>query len=220
MATRQDATGTFRKYVVEFLGTFFLVMTICMTVAGGLGHMSSLSAGLMLMIMIYAGFHISGAHYNPAVSLAAYLRGKLDAGDLLPYIVAQFLGGTLAAMLAGFLLNAEGVTEVITRDLTTVPTLIAELFGTILFVFVFLNLTTVKKTAGNDYFGLAIGMTYAACHFTFGPVSIGAFNPAVALGVTMANLASWSSVWIFIVANVAGGVLAAFLSQYVNGPEI
>lgn len=219
MATKPDTAGAFRKYVVEFLGTFFLVMTICMTVAGGLGHMSSLAAGLMVVVMVYAGYHISGSHYNPAVSLAAYLRGKLDAGDILPYIVAQFLGGTLASMLSGFLLNAEGVNEVITRDLTTVPTLIAELLGTILFVYVFLNLTTIKKTAGNAYYGLAIGLTYAVCHFTFGPVSIGAFNPAVALGVTMANLASWSSIWIFVLANVMGGVLAAFLSQYVNGPE-
>ena len=105
MATKSDNTGAFRRYVVEFFGTFFLVMTLCMLDAGDHSQFAPMAAGVMLVAMMYAGFHISGAHYNPAVSLATYLRGKLNSGDLLPYIVAQFLGGTLAAMLAGFLLN-------------------------------------------------------------------------------------------------------------------
>lgn len=219
MATKADNGGAFRKYVVEFFGTFFLVMTLCMLDAGDHSQFAPLAAGVMLVAMMYGGFHISGAHFNPAVSLATYLRGKLNSGDLLPYIVAQFLGGTLAAMLAGFLLNASGAPVPSPKDLAIVPALIAELLGTLLFVYVFLNLTTIKKTAGNIYYGLAIGFTLMAIIFTFGDVSGGAFNPAIGLGITMANFTSWETVWIFPVANFAGGVLAAFLSQYVNGPE-
>ena len=219
MLAKQDNTGAFRKYVVEFLGTFFLVMTICMTAVGGIGQFSPLASGLMLVVIMYSGFHISGGHFNPAVSLAVYLRGKLNAGDVLPYIVGQFLGGTLAAMLAGFLLASMGTPEASPKELDIAPALISELLGTLLFVYVFLNLTTIKKTAGNVFYGLALGCTLMSTMYTFGGVSVGAFNPAIALSLTMANLTSWASIWVFLVANFAGGVLAAFLSQYVNGPE-
>ncbi len=219
MVAKQEQSGAFRKYVVEFLGTFFLVMTICMTVGGETGMYAPMAAGLMLVALMYSGQIVSGGHYNPAISLAAYLRGKLDAGDLLPYIVAQCLGGTLASMLAGFLLTSIAAPEVITRELEIFPSLIAELLGTLLFVYVFLNLTAVRKNAGNIFYGLAIGFTYMACIYTFGMVSVGAFNPAVALSITMAGLTPWSTIWIFAVANFAGGALAVFLSQYVNGPE-
>ncbi|MDZ4747966.1 MAG: aquaporin [Saprospiraceae bacterium] len=219
MATKPDNTGAFRKYVVEFFGTFFLVMTLCMLNAGDHSQFGPMAAGVMLIAMMYGGYHISGGHFNPAVSVATYLRGKLNSGDLLPYIVAQFLGGTLASMLAGFLLSATGAPVPSPKELEIVPALIAELLGTLLFVYVFLNLTTIKKTAGNAFYGIAIGFTFMAILYTFTDVSGGAFNPAVALGITMANLTSWETIWIFPVANFVGGILAAFLSQYVNGPE-
>src|SRR6188474_1228594 len=101
MAIKADNTGAFRRYVVDFIGTFFLLMAICMAVQQGLGQFAPVAIGVMLMVMVYAGGPISGGHYNPAVSLAAYLRGALHISDLLPYIVAQVLGGTLASMLAG-----------------------------------------------------------------------------------------------------------------------
>jgi aquaporin Z len=219
MATKQDNSGAFRKYVVEFFGTFFLVMVICMMSGSGNDPFSAMAAGVMLVAMTYAGFALSGAHFNPAVSVAIYLRGKLNSGDLLPYIVSQFLGGILAAMLAGFLLTSESVDAIAPKELEIVPALIAEFLGTLLFVFVFLNLSSAKKTSGNSYYGLAIGFTFMAGLFTFGSISGGAFNPAIALGITMANLTSWETIWIFPLANFVGGVLAAFLSQYVNGPE-
>lgn len=219
MATKPDNTGAFRKYVVEFLGTFFLVITICMMEAGSMGQFAPIATGGMLLALMYSGFHISGGHFNPAVSLATYLRGKLNSGDLLPYIVSQFIGGTLAAMLAGFLLNSTGAAAPSPKVLDIVPSLIAELLGTILFVYVFLNLTTIKKTAGNIYYGVALGFTFMAVMFAFSDISGGAFNPAIGLGITMANLTSWETIWVFPLANFVGGVLAAFLSQFVNGPE-
>ena len=219
MTTKQDNSGAFRKYVVEFFGTFFLVMVICMTLGGNYGAFSPMAAGVMLIALTYASFALSGAHFNPALSVACYLRGKLLAGDLLPYIVSQFLGGTLAAMLAGFLLTSGEPSTITPRELPIVPSLIAELLGTMLFVYVFLNLTSSKKTTGNIIYGIAIGLTFMACLYTFGAISGGAFNPSIALGITMANITTWDTIWIFPVANFTGGVLAAFLSQYVNGPE-
>lgn len=219
MATKQDNSGAFRKYVVEFFGTFFLVMVISMTLGSSYAPFSALAAGAMLTAMTYAAYALSGAHFNPALSVAMYLRGKLNSGDLLPYIVAQFLGGVLAALLAGFLLNGEGTEEVAPKVLVIVPSLIAEFLGAFLLVYVFLNLTSAKKTSGNTFYGLAIGFTYMAGLYTFGSISGGAFNPAIALGMAMDNQVSWETIWIFPLANFTGGVLAAFLSQYVNGPE-
>ena len=121
-----------------------------MSVAGGLGQFAPIAIGCMLTVMVYAGGHISGAHYNPAVSLAIYLRGKLNAGDLLPYMVAQFLGGTLAVMLSGFLLSSMGVVETSAKELTIVPSLIAELLGTIALVYVILNVATAQRSVGNS----------------------------------------------------------------------
>ena len=220
MATRLDNNVAFRKYVVEFVGTFFLMTAITMAVSGGLGQFAPIAIGGMLVVMVYAGGHISGAHYNPAVSLAVYLRGKLQGGDVLPYMVAQFLGGTAAVMLSGFLLESMGIPEPSPKELDILPSLIAEVIGTIALVYVILNVATAVRTAGNSYYGLAIGFTVMACAYAFGGISGGAFNPAVALGITMAGFTSWASIWIFIVANFTGGALAAFLFQYVNGPEI
>jgi aquaporin Z len=220
MTTKLDNSGAFRKYVVEFVGTFFLLVAITMAVSGGLGSFAPIAIGAMLTVMVYAGGHISGAHYNPAVSLAVYLRGKLHGGDVLPYMVAQFLGGTLAVMLSGFLLESTGVPDPTPKELDIFPSLIAELLGTIALVYVILNVATAVRTTGNSYYGIAIGFTVMACAYIFGNISGAAFNPAVALGITMAGYTSWASIWIFLLANFVGGALAAFLFQYVYGPEI
>ena len=201
------------------MGTFFWLLAVCISVQGGAGMFAPVAIGSMLMVMVYAGGPISGGHYNPAVSVASYLRGALHLSDLLPYMVAQILGGTLASMLAGFLITSMGIAEPIPKELDVVPSLIAEFLGTFALVYVLLNVTNSKKSVGNSYFGFAIGFTVMSCTYLFGGISVGAFNPAVALGITMAGLVSWSSIWIFIVGNFVGGALAAFLFQYVNGPE-
>src|SRR5688572_29892354 len=119
--TTRDNSVAFRKYVVEFIGTFFLLLTITMAVSCGLGYFAPIAIGCMLIVMVYAGGHISGGHYNPAVSLAVYLRGKLDGGDVLPYMVAQFTGGTLAVMLSGFLLEAMDIADPAPKVLDIFP---------------------------------------------------------------------------------------------------
>lgn len=205
-----------KKYLVEFIGTFFLVLTVGMTVINPeAGTIAPLAIGSALMIMVYAGGHISGGHYNPAVTLAVWLRGRCPQSDVLPYLGSQFAGGIVAAMAVLFL---KGDPTVMPQELSIFPALIAELLGTFALCYVVLNVATAKATAGNSYFGLAIGFTVVVMAFALGGVSGGAFNPAVALGITVMHLARTANLWIYLVANFAGGTLAAAAFRFLN-PE-
>jgi len=198
-----------KKYLMEFIGTFFLVLAICMTVIGGAGNFAPIAIGSMLMVMIFAGGHISGAHYNPAVTLGVFLRGKCLASDVPMYMIAQCLGAVAAHFVSCILLASLGAEPATASTLSVVPALIAEFLGTFALVFVILNVATADETEGNSFYGLAIGFTVTACAYALGGVSGGAFNPAVALGVTFAGLSAWANIWIFIVANLAAGAAAA-----------
>ncbi len=208
-----------KKYLVEFIGTFFLVLTVCMTVLGGAGNFAPIAIGSALMVMIFAGGHISGAHYNPAVTLGVFLRGKLDAKDIAPYWIAQILGGVVAASIAAILLGAMGAADAVTTRLNVVPSLIAEFLGTFALVYVVLQTATAKGTEGNSFYGLAIGFTVLAMAYALGGVSGGAFNPAVATGISLAGIKAWPDIWVFLVANLGAGAVAAFVFNYVNGRD-
>jgi len=196
-----------RKALVELIGTFFLVLVIGLTViAPGAGAMAPLAIGAILMAMVYAGGPISGGHYNPAVTLAVWLRGRCDTKDVPPYVSAQVLGAVLAALLVGVCKRGSGVSALVPQVL---PALLVELFFTFALAFVVLNVATSKKSSGNSYFGLAIGCTVLAAASAGGGISGGAFNPAVAIGLTLMGLSSVGHLWIFLVANLAGGMLAA-----------
>lgn len=202
------------KYLVEFIGTFFLVTTIGCTVIGGApGVIPPLAIGSVLMVMIYAGGHVSGAHYNPAVTLAVFLRGKCPAKDVPGYMIAQVLGAVAAAAIVLFLLKNPGV-EAGKPDVARA--LVAEFLFTFALCYVVLNVATSKDTAGNSNYGLAIGFTVLAGAFAVGPISGGAFNPAVAVGVTMMGLSSVANIWIFLVGNFAGAAAAATAFKLIN----
>ncbi len=205
-----------KKYLVEFIGTFFLVLTVGMTVINpDSGVIAPLAIGSALMIMVYAGGHVSGGHYNPAVTLAVWLRGRCPQADVLPYLGSQFAGGIVAAMTV---LLLKGDPTVTPQDLEIFPALVAELLGTFALAYVVLNVATAKATSGNSYYGLAIGFTVTVMAFALGGVSGGAFNPAVALGITVMHLAKTANLWIYLVANFAGGALAAAAFRFIN-PE-
>jgi aquaporin Z len=205
-----------KKYLVEFIGTFFLVLTVGMTVIEpGIGGLAPLAIGSALMIMVYAGGHVSGGHYNPAVTLAVWLRGRCSTADVPGYMLAQVAGGIAASFLA---LALKGNPTVMAGDLTVLPALAAELVGTFALCYVVLNVATAKATAGNSNYGLAIGFTVATMAFALGGVSRGAFNPAVAIGITVMHLAKFSNLWIYLVGNFAAAVIAALTFKFVN-PE-
>ncbi|MEN9573154.1 MAG: hypothetical protein RL514_1009 [Verrucomicrobiota bacterium] len=202
------------KYLTEFIGTFFFVLTIGCSVIGG-ASLPPLAIGAALMVMIFAGGHVSGAHYNPAVTLAVCLRGKCDTKDVVPYVIAQVAAACLAALAVGFLVGAPAKTA---SDLNVGKSLVAEFLFTFALAYVVLNVATTKGTAGNSFYGLAIGMTVMTGAFAVGGISGGAFNPAVAVGASLLGLIKSSDVWIHLVADFAGGVAAAGVFKFIN-PE-
>ena len=205
--------GTMHKYLTEFIGTLFLVLTIGLTVTAE-STFAPLAIGLSLMIMVYAGGAISGGHYNPAVSLAATMRGALPASQFAPYVVAQVLGATVAAAIVR---SSTGQTFAPAPGVGVTPTiaLLVEFLYTFALAYVVLHVATSKRTQGNSYFGLAIGMTVTAGAFAGGGISGGAFNPAVGIGPTIihATLGSgdWSHLWLYLVGPLAGGAVAALI---------
>ncbi len=202
------------KYLVEFIGTFFLVLTIGLVILEpGAGAMAPIAIGSVLMVMVYAGGHISGAHYNPAVTLAVWMRGRCPMEDVLPYVVAQLLGSGAAAAVVLFMKSNPPV-QAANPDI--LRALLAEFLFTFALCFVILNVATSRNTSGNSYFGLAIGFTVLAGAYAVGAVSGGAFNPAVALGITVLGLSSIGHIWIFLVGNFAGGAVAAMAFRVIN----
>jgi len=204
------------KYLVEFIGTFFLVLTIGFAVLEpGAGPLAPLAIGSALMVMVYAGGHISGAHYNPAVTLAVWLRGRCPARDVTPYMGAQIIGGLLASFMVLFV---KGYSSVPPAQPDSISALLVEFLYTFALCYVVLNVATSRNTVGNSFYGLAIGFTVTAGVYSVGAVSGGAFNPAVAVGITVMGLSSLGSIWILLLGNFLGGALAAATFKFVN-PE-
>lgn len=203
------------KYLVEFIGTFFLVATIGGTVLkpNDAGDMAPLAIGSALMVMVFAGGHVSGGHYNPAVTLAVFLRGKCKAVDVIPYIVAQVLGAAAAAVTIVYLKGSPAV-EPMTPDVPRA--LVAEFMYTFALCYVMLNVVTSRGTSGNSFYGLAIGFTVLAGAYSVGAISGGVFNPAVAVGLTMMGKSAVANIWIYLAANFAGGAVAALVFRAVN----
>ncbi len=194
------------KYFTELIGTFFLVLTVgCTVIGGGPGVIAPLAIGTVLAVMICAGGHISGGHYNPAVTLGVWIRGRCETRDVLPYWVAQILGGILAALVVKYLRQGIAVKPL---ALAVGPALAAEFLFTFALVYVVLNTATSKGTAGNSFYGFAIGLTVMVGAFAVGNISGGAFNPAVALGITTMGLSSFSNIWIYLAADLLGGAAA------------
>ena len=199
-----------KKVITEFIGTFFLVMGAAL--GGGLG------AALALMVMIYAGGHISGAHYNPAVSLAVWIRGKLSVGDMLGYWMSQFAGAILAAIVVGNIFEITGDSNCSIPAEGVTKALIAEFIGTFALAYVVLNVATAKGTIGNSFYGIAIAGTVLAMATIIGKFSGGAYNPAVAVGLIIQKTFCLSQIWIYVLASFAGGALAALVFR-MNNPD-
>jgi aquaporin Z len=203
------------KYIAEFIGTFFLVLTIgCTGIGAGAGVLAPLAIGAALMVMVFAGGHISGGHYNPAVTLGVLIRGKVRAADVVPYMVAQLAGAAVAALVVVKSLRAGVTVTSITPHVG--PALLAEFLFTFALVYVVLNAATAEGTSGNSFYGLAIGMTVMTGAFAVGDISGGAFNPAVALGICILGFSSWAIFWIYLLANFAAAVVAAVIFQLIN----
>jgi aquaporin Z len=202
------------KYIAELIGTFFLVLTIgCSVIGNGAGPLAPLAIGSALMVMIFGGGHISGGHFNPAVTLGVWMRGNCEAKDVVPYMMFQIVGAVLAALVVKFF---KAGTAVASLHPATIPALIAEFLFTFALVYVVLNVATAKGTSGNSFYGLAIGFTVLVGAFSVGNISGGVFNPAVAAAISVMGLSSWPNIWIYLVADFAGAAVAAGTFKALN----
>jgi aquaporin Z len=201
-----------RKLVVEFVGMFVFMFTVGMaTNTAGAGALAPLAIGSALMVMVFAGGHVSGGHFNPAVSTAVYLRGRMAANEFVAYVVTQ----VAAAMLAGLLVRYVGGREEHAIVASSGKMLIAEFIFTFALAWVVLHVATARGTEGNSFYGLAIGFTVVVGAFAVGGISGGAFNPAIALGAMVTGLFEWSNIWIYLLADFLGAAAAASMFLYV-----
>jgi aquaporin Z len=202
-----------RNYLTEFIGTFFLVLTAALTLLNGT-PLAPLAIGSALMVMVYMGGHVSGAHYNPAVSLAVLLRGRIKLAEFLAYAGSQIAGATVAALVA-YAVVGRTVAPGPADGVSLTGALVIELLFTFALALVVLNSAASAKTQGNSFYGLAIGFTIVVAAFAGGPLSGGAFNPALAIGMILVDSAagggSASALWIYLVGQLAGGALAALV---------
>ena len=211
------------KLLTEFIGTFFLVLTIGLTVLIG-SEFAPIAIGGVLVALVYMGEHVSGAHYNPAVTLAVWMRGKAATSEIGPYMLVQVLGAFVAALVADVI--SDRTLQVMPAAETSLfEFFLLELLFTFALVIVILNIATSKDTEGNSYYGLAIGFTVLAGAFAAGPISGGAFNPAVALGPILADVlmgdgASLPGLWVYLVACFGGGALAALVFKMQNPSDV
>jgi aquaporin Z len=177
--------------------------------------MTPLAIGAVLMVMIYAGGHISGGHYNPAVTLAMLIRGRINIMDAIAYMIVQVGGAAAAALVVKYFLANKMPTEAVLNP-DAVKAMIAELIGTFALAYVILNVATAKANAGNSYFGLAIGFTVTAMAYALGSYSGGAFNPAVAIGAIFMKMIAWADIWLYLAGCFGGGILAALVFRLTN----
>jgi len=206
-------TGLARTALAEAIATFLFVFAIIAAVNSG-SPLTPVAIGFALMVLVYATGHISGAHLNPAVSVGAFVRGALDLPGLIGYIIAQFVGAAVAGLLS-FALWPVGKPMAIQIG----PAFLVEALWTLVLVYVVLNVATSKDHPNNHFYGLAIGSTVLVGAIAVGGVSGGGFNPAVALGLSITGHFEWSAIWLYVLAPVVGGIIAALLFRLLNADD-
>ena len=205
-----------RKLTVEFIGMFIFMFTVGMaTNKLGAGVLAPIAIGSILMAMVFAGGHVSGGHFNPAVSTAVFVRGRMLANEFGAYVVTQFV----AAILAGLLVRYVGGRQPHSAVASSPKMLIVEFIFTFALAWVVLHVATARGTEGNSFYGLAIGFTVVAGAFAVGGISGGAFNPAIAVGAMVTGLLEWSNIWIYLIACFLGAAAAAYAFLYVLPAE-
>lgn len=214
---------TLRRLFAEFIGTFFLTLVVCMTTYAKVSaDIQPIAIGLFLTGLIYANGFMSGAVFNPAVTLALFLRGRLTPKESLSYVAVQMIASVAAAVFTMVLTSAKPIVQPIAAPpqyFALMPALFAEFIGTFALSLVILNVATSKTIEGNSFYGLAIGTTVTGLIYTFSNVSGSVFNPAIAVALDVAQIGNWASLWIYLVGNFGGAALAALAYRFVNKDE-
>lgn len=197
-----------KKCLVELIGTFFLVFTIgCASFPNSSNGFPPMAIGFVLMVMIYAGGHVSGGHYNPAVSLAAAIRGALNWKDFIPYMISQFIGGVIAACLVKYIVAIPPYAS--ETSYSMMPMIICEFLFTFALCYTVLHTATSEDTKGNSYYGFAIGSVVFVGLLTTVGTCYGAFNPAVALGIFTMGITKAKLILATLLTNFVAGAVAA-----------
>lgn len=198
---------------MEAIGTFFLAIAMGLT-----GN--ALAIGLMLAAMIYTGIHISGAHYNPAVSFAYFLQRKISFSTFTGYFTSQVLGAFAAAGVILFLANDVFYVEPpVSTDIYQQGAV--EVLLTLVLVLSYLNVASSKILASNRAYGLAIGLILSGLIYMADGISGAVFNPAISIGLSAVDFlaiqgGSYEFIPLYTLAPIAGGSLAAFTYKYLN----
>jgi aquaporin Z len=202
-----------RKLTVEFIGMFIFMFTVGMaTNKLGAGLLAPLAIGSILMVMVFAGGHVSGGHFNPAVSTAVFVRGRMAANEYITYVVTQVVAAILAGLLVRYYVGGREPHALVA---SSGKMLIAEFIFTFALAWVVLHVATARGTEGNSFYGLAIGFTVVAGAYAVGGTSGGAFNPAIAVGAMVTGLLQWSNIWIYVIAEFLGAAAAGYAFLFV-----
>jgi aquaporin Z len=200
-----------KKYLIEFIGTFLLVLTI------GLSSGNALAIGAVLVALVYMGGYISGGHYNPAVTLSILLLRKIKGSEAGMYIFVQLLAALVAAGTFQ-LIQDKNLVVAPGTGVSFAAALAVEIIFTFALVSTVLHVAVSKKTENNNYYGLAIGLIVMAAVFAGGAISGGAFNPAVGIGVNLYDLSllseNLSNIWLYLAGPIVGGILATYVFRY------
>lgn len=207
-----------RKLIVEFIGTFFLMLFLTMLIKSGkVTGFEGLAIASTYIAMIYANKSISGAHFNPAVSLAFFIRGIMTINETVAYIGAQLVGAIFAVFSADAMLQGIATSnDNLPIRIDPIPSFLAEFFGTFAVVYVVLSVLASKRTENNGYSGLAVGLMFLASYYALGAVSGGAFNPAIAIGYCLGNIAEWSTSWTYFLGETIAAAIAAIIFKYLE----
>ena len=215
-----DETGMNAKLITEFIGTFFLCLTICVAGVFGLsGPNAPFAIAGTLMVMIYAGAHISGAHYNPAVTISIWIRGSFDKSEVLPYAISQLVAGFLAALIAANLIvtgsfSEDYPIEIFEPSGTETSIIVSELLFTFALVFVILNVATTESNKGNGFYGAAIAVVVLAGALTVGGISLASFNPAVSISLVAVGKMAAADLWLHLVPQLFGACAASLVFKW------
>lgn len=203
-----------QKILTEFIGTFFLSITICKAaIHGSVDAYVPFAIAATLMAVIYSGGHISGAHYNPAVTISIYIRGACNKNEVLPYVISQVLAAVSAALVVEkFLINDNF--HNVELFLLNSEAIVAELLFTFLLAYVILNVATTESKSSNWYYGAAISLVVLAGVITVGDISLASFNPAVTSALIISGKISISASWMHFLPQFAGAILAAYTYKF------
>lgn len=204
-----------KKYITELIGSFFLVLALGMT-----GN--ALASGLLIIPVIYLGAHISGAHYNPAVSISFWATGNMPQKTMWGYIGIQ-TAGAFAGCLMIYFMAGSAFQTVPSSAVTPLQYGLAELIFVLLLCMLYLTLFLTDQFRNNQIYGVAIGLSYAGILLIGEPVSGGVFNPSVAIAASVVDYFDFGESYIylpvFVLAPAVGGIFAGHLFTYLLKQE-